>query len=179
MTRSHKECIKSLYSPSEVKQVRQDILSNQSGLDALTGLPIPTGNDVLDHDHQSQMVRGVLHRQTNIALGRIENMFIRDLRWWYPGTLSDFLKDCSVYLSSEPLMYYHPGWIKRVQTDFNSLTAKQKELALDALGYCGNLPNDLKRKAKFKEILLTKLYDYPTIKSVIHEAKSYKNKEKH
>ena len=167
------ELIKSLYSTSDVKQVRQDQLDKQNGCDAITGLPIPIGHDVLDHDHDSQKVRGVLHRQSNVALGRIENMFKRDLKFWYPESLPDFLIKVSKYLKSESLDYFHPGWLKRVQIDFTYLNAKQKDKVLEELTGvpCVNATNDVKRKAKFKSILLTKEYDYPTIKTLIQEVK--------
>ena len=161
---------KSLYSTSDVKQVRREHLYKQNGCDAITGLIIPEGHDVLDHDHDSQKVRGVLHRQSNVALGRIENMFKRDLKFWYPHSLSDFLIKAAKYLQKDSLDYFHPGWLKRVQTDFSYLNAKQKDKVLEALGGTSCV-NDLKRKSKFKSILLTKEYDYPTIKALIQEAK--------
>lgn len=162
---------KDLYTTTEVKEVREKLLKEQKSLDALTGLPIPTGQAVLDHCHKTQYVRGVLHRQSNATLGKVENLYIRYLSWWYEGTLSDFLRATAEYLSKEhPTEYTHPAWLKRVQTDFNKLTAKQKDTILETIAGVTE-GNDTQRKKLFKETLLTRLYDFVTIKSLLQEVK--------
>ncbi len=61
-----------LYSVSDVKRVRELLLKEQGGLDLLTKLEIPCKMAVLDHKHDiNQFVRGVLHRQCNVVLGKI------------------------------------------------------------------------------------------------------------
>ena len=64
-----KEEPKHLYSPKDVAKVREKLYNEQGGKDALTGLELPTDKLCLDHCHQSQFVRGVLHRQVNAASG--------------------------------------------------------------------------------------------------------------
>jgi hypothetical protein len=39
-------------------------------------LDIKTDDWVLDHDHQTGMVRGVISRQANSLLGKVENFFL-------------------------------------------------------------------------------------------------------
>ncbi len=163
--------IKTLYNASDVKAVRQALLKEQKGLDALTGLPIPAGQDVCDHCHESQFVRGILHRQSNAVLGKLENMYVRYLKWWYSGTLADFLRKAADYLEKKhSTEYVHPGWIKRVQTDFNKLKAVEKDKIIETLGgvVC---KNDLQRKHRFKDLVLTKKFDYITIRDLLLEVK--------
>lgn len=163
--------VKTLYSASDVKAVRQALLKEQNGLDALTGLPIPAGQEVCDHCHESQFVRGILHRQTNAVLGKLENMYIRYLKWWYKGTLSEFLRNAASYLEKKhKTEYVHPGWIKRVNADFNKLKANHKDIILNTLGAKPS-SNDFQRKAKFKELILTKRFDYITIRDLLQEVK--------
>lgn len=161
----------SLYTASDVKEVRRVLLKQQSGLDALTGLPIPSGQEVCDHCHTTQLVRGILHRQTNVILGKLENLWVRHLAWWYNGTLSEFLRKAADYLDrDQPREFYHPGWIKRAQIDFNKLKVQQKDQVLTSLGspLCKN--DDL-RKKEFKNKILTKTFDYTTIQALLQQTK--------
>lgn len=58
---------------SQVAAARVKILANQGGVCALCGEPIAKGEAVLDHNHVTGEVRGVLHRGCNSMLGKIEN----------------------------------------------------------------------------------------------------------
>lgn len=60
-------------SQSQTAAVRQRMLAQQGGLCPLCGLPIEKGTDVLDHDHATGALRGVLHRGCNALLGNLEN----------------------------------------------------------------------------------------------------------
>ena len=75
--------IPSLRSPKDVQQVREQLLKEQGGIDAITGLEIPPKQAVLDHCHETQFVRAVASRQSNAALGKLENVYARYLKWWY------------------------------------------------------------------------------------------------
>lgn len=159
-----------LYTATDVKKVRESLLKEQEGLCKLTGLEIPIKQACLDHDHKSNFVRGVLHRQSNAALGKAENIFTRYLSYWYPGTLSDFLRQAADYLEEEhPRDYLHPGWIKSVKTRFNKLNSKQKDSVLQLL----NQPkgrNDVERKKIFAKAILDRLVSYETIVEYITKA---------
>ena len=63
-----------LYTTKDVQKVREKLYEEQEGVDPITGLIIPANQKVLDHCHDSQFVRAVLHRQTNAVLGKIENL---------------------------------------------------------------------------------------------------------
>lgn len=164
---------KDLYTPTEVRTVREQLAFEQNNKDALTGLTVENKQQVLDHDHGSQYVRAVLHRQVNAMLGKIENAEKRYLGSWYKGTLSDFLRQCADYLEREPdTRWYHPGWIKRITADFNKLNAKQKDLMLirmNSVPY--SCKNDTERKAEFKRILLTRTFSFDTLKNFIRLSK--------
>jgi len=54
-------------------------LAAQGGRCALCGEPIETGKAVLDHDHKSGLIRGVLHRGCNALEGNITNALPRNL----------------------------------------------------------------------------------------------------
>jgi hypothetical protein len=56
----------------EIKPYREQHLIKQNKCCALCGEPI-TDDAVLDHDHRSGYVRGVLHRGCNSFLGKMEN----------------------------------------------------------------------------------------------------------
>ena len=54
-------------------------LTAQGGLCALCGEAIEAGKAVLDHDHKSGRIRGVLHRGCNALEGTITNALPRNL----------------------------------------------------------------------------------------------------
>ena len=162
---------RSLYTPAEVKEVRLALLKQQKGLDALTGLPLATADSVCDHDHSTQFVRGILHRQSNALLGKIENLYNRYLSWWYTGSLADFLRKTADYLDKEhPKEYVHPGWLKRVTIDFKKLTAAQQTLLLKIFDHKTG-SNTVERLKIFKLIALDRSLGYDTIASAIINVK--------
>jgi len=58
---------------SDVAVIRARMLAEQGGKCALTGLPIKPGRDVLDHCHQTGVIRAVLDSGANALLGKVEN----------------------------------------------------------------------------------------------------------
>lgn len=158
---------KHLYTPADVKSVRQQLLEEQENQDALTGLDIPEKQAVLDHCHSTQFVRGVLHRQVNAALGKIENLWVRYLKHWYPYDLPTFLRQCADYIEKEPdTRYYHPGWIKKVNSSFNKLNAAEKTRVLKELNLREG-SNDTERKHIFNSGVLTRSLDFVKIMRTI------------
>ena len=158
---------KELYTTAEVKEVRESLLKEQNNLDAVTGLEIPPKQAVLDHCHNTQYVRGVLHRQVNAGLGKIENLWTRYLKHWYPYNLPTFLRQCAEYIEQEPdTRYYHPGWLKKVNAAFNKLPAKEKDRVLKAMKLETGT-NDTQRKESFRKGILTRQFKFDTIKELI------------
>jgi hypothetical protein len=62
---------------SEVKPLREKLLAAQTGCCALCQEPV-VDDAVLDHDHKTGLIRGVLHRGCNAMLGKIENNMPRN-----------------------------------------------------------------------------------------------------
>lgn len=62
---------------SQVKPLREQLLIQQSGHCALCREPV-IDDAVLDHDHDTGLIRGVLHRGCNAMLGKIENNMPRN-----------------------------------------------------------------------------------------------------
>ena len=58
---------------TQVKAYREKMLAEQGGVCALTHYPLALGDAVLDHDHATGLVRGVIHRGANSLLGKLEN----------------------------------------------------------------------------------------------------------
>ena len=164
-----------LYTTKDVQKVREKLYEEQEGVDPITGLIIPANQKVLDHCHDSQFVRAVLHRQTNAVLGKIENLEMRYLSWWFDGTLSDFLRGCADYLEKEhPKEYLHPAFIRSLQVQFNKLNEKQKQNVLSHFslekGCNGN-----QRKVIFKKFILKRTHSMTEILDVIKKEKDNEN----
>jgi hypothetical protein len=89
---------------------------------------------VLDHDHQTGMVRGVISRQANSLLGKVENFYIRMCKGekeHLPGVLDAM----AAYLERENLDVLHPVGLQQLTKKFkNSLTASEQVNELKDLG---------------------------------------------
>jgi len=62
----------------DIADYRLQLLQAQKGLCALCGEAILPGSAVLDHDHQTGHIRGVLHRGCNALEGQIVNSLPRN-----------------------------------------------------------------------------------------------------
>lgn len=160
-----------LFNPAEVKKVREKLYKEQGGKDRLTGLDLAFKDSVTDHNHSTQYVRGILHRQTNAVLGKIENLHTRYLGYWYPDTLSTFLRRAADYIDSEDdERYIHPGWIKRVNIEFNKLNEAGKKAVLGELKQPTGT-NGAERKKLFQKAVLTRSYTYEYLLQLIERNK--------
>lgn len=161
-----------LYNSKDKQVVRELLTKEQNNLCAITGLPIEPKQHILEHAHDDQMlIRGVTSRQANSALGVIERAWTRYLKWWYNGTLSDFLRQCANYLEKpHDTRWRHDMWIKKVNTAFNKLNESTKDKVLNALG-CDKCKNATERKKAFQSAILTKQFSYDTLCDFINNAK--------
>lgn len=152
--------MKELYNVKDTKRVREQLFEEQKGLDTVTGLEIPQKQVVLDHNHSTQFVRAVLHRQVNTAVGKVENAYIRYLKYWYPDDLPTFLRKLADYLEKpDDDRFIHPAWIKKVQTEFSKLKESNKDLVLSDLGL-GKGANGSQRKELFRKAVLSKQFTF-------------------
>lgn len=162
-----------LYSAAEVKSVREYLTLEQSNLCALTGLPIDPKQHCLDHSHKDMFVRAVLSRQANAMLGKFENAYTRYLSYWYPYSLSDFLRQSANYLDkcekNKDTRWFHPGWIKKVKTEFNKLNENQKKQVLVIFGKPEG-KNGVERKKLFAECI-DKINTFESLMMVINSVK--------
>lgn len=92
---------------SEIKFLREELLSYQGGQDPITGLQIT--DPVLDHDHDSGAVRCVLQREVNSFEGKVWNAykrFIRPLGASYEDVLISLVEYKNKDYSNNPI---HPN----------------------------------------------------------------------
>lgn len=161
-----------LYTPADVKKVREQLIKEQSYMCALTDEPTDSKDYHLDHAHDdTQLVRGALHKQSNMMLGKIENIYIRYLSYWYPRDISSFLREAADYLDKpQDTRWRHPGWIKKIQTKFNSLPEGSKKVVLAALGQEQG-GNSKQRKELFKKAVLSRKHGFKKISELINKEK--------
>lgn len=163
--------MKHLYTPDDVRKIRENILKKQDNACAVTGYELDPKETVCDHTHdRSQLVRGVLHRQTNVYLGKLENNYVRMMAWWYDGTLPNLLRDIADYLEKEPYPIIHPGWLKKSKTAFNKLNSKAQEDVLKEFFVAGPWKNTEARKKAFDKLIKSKTITYAEILESIEYA---------
>jgi hypothetical protein len=86
---------------------------------------------VLDHNHNTGMVRGVLNRQSNSWLGKIENSWKR-FGSCSTVNLNQALKNVCKYLDKGDLNYLHPRGAKQLMSRFSRYSKeKQIEMLVD------------------------------------------------
>jgi hypothetical protein len=109
---------------SEVKPLREKLLKEQRGCCRLCGQPI-VDDAVLDHDHKTGQLRGVLHRGCNSLLGKIENNMPRSLVDL--GRLSAISQNLIRYLTATPVSeFLHPTHLTKEERH-EKLARKRKQ----------------------------------------------------
>lgn len=97
----------------------------------------PSDDWVVDHDHRTGLIRGVLSRKGNSLLGKVENFFLMRCggdKKRLPGTLrrmADFLEEPPAH--REP--HLHPVGLRQLTNRFKrNLNKEDQEFALKKLG---------------------------------------------
>lgn len=120
MTHEHK------IKQSDVATLRSAKLSDQNGKCGICGHTVRKRDAALDHCHRSGRVRGVVHKDCNILLGKVENFTSRyGRRMITEGRLADFLDNCSWYMHRD---YEHNPLHWKHKTDEDKLRLKYKRL---------------------------------------------------
>jgi len=158
--------VEHLYTPADVKRVRERFVKEQRGIDPLLNEP-SSEVTVLDHSHTTQHTRAALNRNTNAFEGLVINAYKRCLGWLTNKPLPEILRNLAHYLeqdySHNP---YHPGFIKRLEIDFNKLKESRKDEVLVKLGYNAEV-NATKRKAVFKRAILSRKHTFPELQELL------------
>ena len=90
-----------------------------------------TSDWVVDHSHQSGMVRGVVSRVGNALLGKIENFAYRRCQI-SQNHLPAVLRGIADYLEQDQLDVLHPVGLTQLTKKFKALTSeKQKGILVD------------------------------------------------
>ena len=179
MTKNNKEFSKSLYTPSDIKSFRENLIKKQKGIDPILKEPFKE-TIVLDHSHITQHCRGALNRNSNAFEGLVFNAYKRCLAWLTDVPLSNILRSLADYLeqdySGNP---YHNAWLKRVKIDFKKLPAKhQDSVTIDLQGILGKEAkvgkNSKSRLELFNSLVLDRNLGFDIINSTIQK---YSRKE--
>lgn len=97
-------------------------------------LDIKTQDWVLDHDHQTGMVRGVISRQANSLLGKVENFYLKMCKG-EKEDLPNTLEAMAAYLEQETLDVLHPVGLTQLTRKFgNSNNAEAQVEILKEIG---------------------------------------------
>lgn len=166
--------VKDLYNAADVKKVKEILLKEQNGKCAISKQAFPSTDFHTDHKHDDeQFVRAALYKQSNMMLGKIENLYIRYLAFWYKGTLPEFLRQCADYIEDTDRQiprWRHPGWLAKAKTKFNKLNVLQQNFVLTELeSKTGK--NLTERKKLFAKAIMRRDLGYNTISEILNKAK--------
>jgi hypothetical protein len=97
---------------SQLRPLGMRMLQEQGGVCSLCGKPVDLsikGEMVIDHDHESGLVRGALHRSCNAAEGKVANAAGRwGAKSMSYGAILPWLRNLITYLEREPQPYIYP-----------------------------------------------------------------------
>ena len=88
---------------------------------------------VLDHAHQTGLVRGVISRQANSLLGKVENFYMKMCKG-DKEHLPRVLDAMAAYLEQEQLDVLHPVGLTQLCKKFKGLTSENQKATLVDLG---------------------------------------------
>ncbi len=105
---------------SQIKAHRDKLLEYQYNRCALCGELLLGSSANLDHDHNTGLIRGVIHRDCNTLLGKIENF----CNTFGHANIKEFLSRVYQYMTeyNSGVDIYHPSY----------RTAEEKRLAKNA-----------------------------------------------
>lgn len=161
-----------LYTTKQVSAVRALLHKEQNGKCALSQVEVGLKDCHVDHKHDSsQLVRGALYKQSNMSLGKLEGLWQRYLAYWYPGTLSQFLRQAADYIEkTQDTRYRHPGWIKKTITAFTQLKEPVKDAVLVRLEL-DKQTNAKQRKEIFHKAVLSRKYTFNQLIQILEKEK--------
>jgi hypothetical protein len=121
----------------------------------ILGIPLAPSDAVLDHDHKTGHVRGVIHRQANALMGKIENFHRSFLSRLECGDLRTILCSMVDWIdadhSTKPL---HPEALPKMVRAFGRKKAAEQCAFLESVGI-RPAKTSLDRQKQAKAWLLT------------------------
>ena len=109
----------------------------------------------VDHDHRDGMVRGVISREANTLIGKIENIYYTMCKGRHED-IGHVMEAIGHYLMYSKTDYLHPVGCKQLISKFKRLKKGDQEFALTQLGYtrkeifdCNNLNDRVKLYSLF------------------------------
>jgi hypothetical protein len=99
---------------------------------------------VVDHNHDSGMVRGVIHRQANAWEGKVYNSWRRYAKNNCDITFVECLKNLVKYLERGDTDVLHPVGLVQLGKRFGRMTKDEQVFSLMALGVNKKLINSCK-----------------------------------
>ena len=156
----------------DIKGVRLQLLTEQENICPLCNTLIALEDAVLDHDHETGLVRGVLHSTCNSYEGMVKHKFVRS--GVHKNTdIVTYLKNLIVYLQKEQYPLIHPNEKpkepKLMRSNFNKLVRTMK-----ASGYKKKLPTYPKSHKMTKK--LKELYEEFNVEPSYYSPKGKRGK---
>ena len=126
-------------------------------------LSIKTNDWVVDHDHQTGLIRGVISRQANVLLGKIENCYLKMCRGdkeFLPVTLEALAS----YLDGARSDVLHPVGAKQLANRFLRMKKADQEKILLELNVEKSVVNSC-ANAKERTIIYSSIIKGATTKT--------------
>jgi hypothetical protein len=121
-----------------------------------------TNDWVVDHDHITGEIRGVISREANSLIGKIENTY-KSLCKGSPEELPGVLENINSYLMQDHSGLLHPTGLTQLTKRFErNLKADDQRFALQTMGAEKseiNVCNNSKDRARLFRSLLKDFYD--------------------
>jgi hypothetical protein len=105
---------------------------------------------VVDHSHDTGKIRGVLHRQSNVLLGKIENAWKRYVQKSSAVQLPEALRNMADYLEKNDLDLLHPYGATQLSKKFKIKKMHEQEKILLDLGLHKSDITDLNSEERTK-----------------------------
>ena len=137
---------------SDLKQFREDNCPSQCPI-----IEVSNPSWVVDHDHYSGQIRGVISSEGNTYLGRVENAFNRMSFTARKVGLPEMLRNIADYLTKKDTNLLHPTGYRQLYKRFDRMSKGDQELLLASLGCdtdtLNNLPNSKERTSLYKTLI--------------------------
>jgi hypothetical protein len=144
-------------------------------------LKTKTNDWVVDHDHLSGEVRGVISRQANTLIGKMENIYTSMCKG-DPNALPDVLENIAAYLRKEDSKILHPVGLNQLTSRFkNNLLKDDQCFLLHLLGASHSeidSYNNISKRVKAFKKLLKEFYEQDNTTTNSGGAKSSKKSDK-